>query len=151
MNKAFDNSVTTKWFVAGHAGPTWIDYQFASGATYAIDSYTITSGNDAPERDPRAWQLQGSKNGIDWVTLDERANQVFDMRYQTNTYDFTNAAAYPIYRLNIVEPAGSDFQLAEIQLFGPPGPAPEAGADAASDVAPADGAADVSSDGANDP
>jgi hypothetical protein len=139
MFKAFDNSIMTKWYVNGHPDVTWISYQFPGGTTFAITSYTITSGNDAPERDPRAWELQGTTNGIDWDTLDTRSDQTFELRFQTNTYYITNIKPYLEYRLNVLDPfPNSAIQLSEIQLFGDPGPTLEAGlgtADAALDRA----------------
>ncbi|MGE5557783.1 MAG: hypothetical protein ACM3WV_04145, partial [Bacillota bacterium] len=69
----------------------WIAYQFGGGASYAITEYTITSANDAPERDPRDWRLQGSNDGINWTTVDTRTGQSFGSRYQTLTYSVGGA------------------------------------------------------------
>ena len=65
-DKAFDNLASssngTKWCVGFKPLPTQpvsIMYTFASSQAYAITSYSITSANDVPVRDPRDWKLQG--------------------------------------------------------------------------------------------
>jgi len=51
------------------------------------DHYTITSANDAPERDPANWALLGSNDGgATWATLDTQINQVFTDRYETRAF-----------------------------------------------------------------
>ena len=46
----------------------------------------MTSANDAPERDPRDWTIQGSADGgATWTTVDTRTGQTFDQRYQTKS------------------------------------------------------------------
>jgi hypothetical protein len=64
--KAFDNknapSNGTKWCVYNVSTPTSpseLEYTFAVGTYYAITAYSVTSANDAPERDPRDWTLEG--------------------------------------------------------------------------------------------
>jgi alpha-L-fucosidase len=121
---AFDGSTATKWF-NGNGGTTgWLQYQFG-GTAWAVSQYRIASANDVPGRDPRNWQLQGSTNGVNWVTLDTRANQTFAARFSFNTYNLTNILAFPYYRLNITanNGDGAGLQLSELQLFAePPGP-----------------------------
>jgi hypothetical protein len=139
MQKAFDNSVTTKW-IALNVQTAWIRYQFGGGATYAISAYTITSANDFPLRDPLDWRLEGSMDGLNWTVVDARTGQVFLDRLLTNQYSFTNTTAYPVYRFYIVTNGGeTSTQVAEIQLFGNPGPVSDAaiggGSDAARDSA----------------
>jgi len=152
MQKAFDNTVTTKW-IALNVQTAWLRYQFGGGATYAITSYTVTSANDLPGRDPRDWRLEGSMDGVNWTTVDARAGQVFPDRLLTNQFSFANTTAYPVYRFFVVANSGdASTQVAEIQLFGNPGPMSDAaiggGTDAAADsTATTDGA---SSDGPRD-
>jgi hypothetical protein len=101
-------------------------YDFAGTTAYAIDKYTITTGNDQAPRDPKSWTLQGCQGsctaGSDtgWITLDTRTNQLAGAaRYQTSTYSFTNATAYQQYRLRITANNGdaARTQIAEIQMF----------------------------------
>jgi hypothetical protein len=143
MTKAFDANVTTKW-IALNVTTAWIRYQFAGGATYAINSYTITSANDFPGRDPMDWRLEGSMDGVNWTAVDTRTGQTFADRFLTNQYTFTNTTAYPVYRFFVVANSGdpSGTQLAEIQLFGPPGPISDAAIGGGSEAG-RDGAADA--------
>jgi hypothetical protein len=132
--KAFDNSSATKWLDFANANPStrasWIQYQYANNGKFVVTQYTITSANDAPERDPRDWQLLGSNNGGQtWVTLDSRTNQTFSGRFVKNSYSVSNSTAYNIYRLNILSVANpgsaNSVQLSEIELIGlPPLPPP---------------------------
>lgn len=123
--QAFDGSTATKWFNANGGTSGWLQYQFGGGAAWAVSQYRIASANDVPGRDPKNWQFQGSTNGVNWITLDTRANQTFAARYSFNTYNLTNILAFPYYRLNITANNGDwgGLQLSEFQLFAePPGP-----------------------------
>lgn len=42
-----------------------------------VSAYALTSGNDAPDRDPKNWTLQASTDNTTWVTLDTRTNETF--------------------------------------------------------------------------
>jgi hypothetical protein len=148
--KAFDNDINTKWYVRGNPTPS-IAYHFGGTKSYVITSYTITSGNDAPDRDPLSWRLEGSnsQNLTTWTTVDTRTNETFANRGQTNYYSFPNTNGYIIYRLVVTANNGNlnfggEFQVAEIQLFGDPTPvdagtgtdASSGGGDAATEAAP---------------
>ncbi|MDZ7900088.1 MAG: hypothetical protein U5N85_18955 [Arcicella sp.] len=116
--------ISTKWLIFNPTGV--IDYDFSGNDAYAINSYTITTANDAPNRDPKNWTLQGSNTGLpgDWANLDTRNNQFENVpRYHTITYNnFNNTTAYKYYRLNVTANWGDNLlQIAEIQMFGPAG------------------------------
>jgi hypothetical protein len=120
-DKLFDGDVATKWYVTATATP-WIVYQFAPGTTYAIDSYTVTSANDVPTRDPKSWRLEGTNDPAlaTWTVLDTRTDETFASRFQTNAYSFKNTTSYAAYRFFVVANSGAtSFQLAELELFGP--------------------------------
>lgn len=60
--QAFDGSAATKWldFGAAGGGSAWLEYRLPpSAAPAAVLRYALTSANDAPERDPRDWALEG--------------------------------------------------------------------------------------------
>ncbi|MFI6760384.1 GH92 family glycosyl hydrolase [Micromonospora sp. NPDC050417] len=111
--RVVDHNVSTKWLVFAPTG--WVRVRL--DAPVAIVHYALTSANDAPERDPKNWTLEGSTDGQNWTTLDTRTGQTFTERFQTKEYRIENATAYPYYRLNIsAVGSGNIVQLAELQL-----------------------------------
>jgi hypothetical protein len=114
--KAFDANPSTKWLITTSTG--WIQYKFATGVTQIATSYSITSANDVPGRDPKNWTLQGSNNGTSWTTLDTRTNETFATRFLKKNYTFSNTTAYAYYRLTVSANNGeTNLQLAEIGLY----------------------------------
>jgi len=113
-----DNNPYTKFYQAD--GSTWIVQQTPAGSV--VTQYTLTSANDFPERDPRAWLLEGSNDGTSFTPLDARAGQSFMSRHQTRVFTCNPlAASYTYYRLTIQatqRPVTLDTQLAEWRLLG---------------------------------
>jgi lysophospholipase L1-like esterase len=117
-DKAFDNLTSTKWYNFNTSGSIWVQYQFCNGASYAINSYTLTSANDSPLRDPKTVSISGSNNGVNFTLLDTRTNIVFSSRFQTLTFNFTNSNAYQYYRFDMTANTGNDgLQVSEIELI----------------------------------
>jgi alpha-mannosidase len=134
--QAIDNSTTTKWLDFANANPStrasWLQYQYAGGKRYIISSYTLTSANDFPARDPYNWRLRGSNDGgTTWTTLDTRSGVVFASRYQKQTFSIASPAPYNVYRLAIDQvddpTTANSVQLAEWELIGSPQPVTVAG------------------------
>jgi hypothetical protein len=118
-NSAFDLNTNTKWFGGDNNSTGWLAYQFAGTTSHVVHSYSITSANDVPQRDPVDWQLQGSSNGGSWIIVDQRSAQVFATRHQTNSFTCSGSTAYRWYRLLITANNGaSSLQLAELALYG---------------------------------
>jgi hypothetical protein len=116
--KLVDNNLNTKFLVGGLPSEMelWMQQQLASAQ--AVNRYTITSGNDAPDRDPTHWELQGSNDASSWVTLDSRTEESFSGRNQTREFIVENQKAYSYYRLFITKNGGSDaVQLSEWRLL----------------------------------
>ncbi len=115
-----DNKADTKLCVVEKGHTIWI--QYISPTPVQVKRYTLTSANDAPERDPKNWTLEASNNGTDWEVLDTQANQYFASRYCTLEYNVTNGkenSYYTYFRLNVSKIlCGKTFQLAEWQLLG---------------------------------
>lgn len=115
-DKVWDNNALTKFLLFNFNGPVWI--QFDCNEPAVATMYSLTSANDAPERDPNNFNLQGSNDGSTWTTLDTRVDDRFDVRFQQKYYRFRNTVAYKYYRLNITKTLNSDLmQLAEWRLF----------------------------------
>ncbi len=115
----FDNDVTTKYLVGDDS--TWIDV--ITTVESVVTSYTITSANDAPDRDPRDWRLMG------WNSMDEKWDTIHMVDdnpswpdfFTPQTWTFTNDMAYTTYRLAIDSINYSPqnlMQIAEFEIFG---------------------------------
>ena len=116
--KLVDQDVTTKFLQAGFDGTQKCTFELAT--PQVVGAYTLTSGNDAADRDPRFWILQGSLDGIQYTDLHtvtvcpwENTNEGSSRR-QTKLFHFDNYVAYKFYRLYIKSNRGSRvFQLSE--------------------------------------
>ncbi|WP_113704525.1 GH92 family glycosyl hydrolase [Nonomuraea lactucae] len=108
-----DGDVNTKWLV--FAGTGWVSVKLAK--PIKVVRYALASANDAPERDPRDWTLEGSADGQSWTAVDTRAGQTFDGRLKTREFEVATPAPYLHYRLNVTRNgSGGIVQLAELQL-----------------------------------
>src|SRR5688572_30295656 len=74
--KVVDEDPATKYLTRNPT--TWI--QFQTGFQAVVTRYSLTSGNDAPARDPRDWMFEGSLDGVAWTTLDTQIGQTFASR-----------------------------------------------------------------------
>lgn len=72
-NKWLDFRASTG-YVAAVRDRVWIRIDFPS--TQKITRYNWATGNDAQERDPATWRLQGSYSGTNWVDIDVQSNFV---------------------------------------------------------------------------
>ena len=95
---------------------------------FVLESFTLSSANDTPDRDPRVWTIDGSNDGSDWTTVYEQndpAAQVWTERLQVaffeNGVDYNSDTAYSQYRLSVTATnaeTGAFFQVGELELFG---------------------------------
>ncbi|HEY0467833.1 MAG TPA: hypothetical protein VGC79_26715, partial [Polyangiaceae bacterium] len=110
-----DGKTATKYYV--NKQQLWLRYQMTRPTI--ITAYDLTSGDDAPGRDPKSWTFEGSLDGFTWTVLDPRTNQTFSGRGVSNSYTFRNTTPYLDYRLNISENQGQPAtQLAELRVGG---------------------------------
>lgn len=126
-DRLFDNQKDTKWLDLAPDG-SWIQYAYAPGIAGRLTSYTLTSANDAPERDPAQWHLQGSNDGgASWTTVDSQTGVAFSDRHQKRAFPVSGAPTYKAYRLNITKvwdrSNANSVQLAEMELLGQKVPA----------------------------
>ena len=86
---------------------------------YVLKGYSLVSGNDAPERDPATWTLEGSTDGSTWLEIDNNSGQTFTGRGKRNEYLLANnEIAYQYYQFKFANEAGGAlFQLAEVELM----------------------------------
>lgn len=117
VDRTHDGDPRSKWCIDGP--PAQVVWQADLPAATLVSSYSLTSANDVPDRDPQEWTLQGSVDGSAWVTLDERTGRPFESRFQTKQFRIASPGSYRHYRLVFVPKAGvSHFQVAEIALTG---------------------------------
>lgn len=118
--KLVDNSIDTKFLIsAAHEVLPDFWYQLTFPNPIVLGAYTMTSANDAQDRDPKSWRLLGSNDGTTWDVLDNQPNQVFSARKFTIRYEFPNETPYKIYRISISELYNSTnlFQQAEWRVI----------------------------------
>ncbi|EFM10833.1 Carbohydrate binding family 25 [Paenibacillus curdlanolyticus YK9] len=109
----YDGTSTTKWLTSQSSGFVRFDF----GQTITLDGYAITAANDASERDPKSWTLQGSNDGASWTAIDSRSDENFNRRHQRNDYAISsNPAAYRYYQFNFTNHSGSILQIGEIEF-----------------------------------
>jgi autotransporter-associated beta strand protein len=63
--KAIDGDFNTKWLNHNNA-----PLVFDLGSSQTFDGYQLTTGNDAPDRDPVRWTIETSTDGITWKLVD---------------------------------------------------------------------------------
>ncbi len=148
----FDNKVgasNDKWCCNG---PTqWIQVGFSQA--YVLDSFTITSGNDVPSRDPDVWKIQGSNDGSNWTDIyvynNNGTSPWGSTRLQVRLYegggvDYNTPSAYSYFRYYVSSiVSGSMHQINEIEFFGT---AADTTAPTLSSSTPADNATNVAVD-----
>lgn len=116
IEKLVDGDLGSKYLTGTKT--TWAI--FKTNNPSLVSRYSLTSGNDAPGRDPKNWTLQGSNDGNNWTVIDSRENIKFPLREQTITFEIENETVYSYYKLDITENNGDGiFQLAEWTLYGP--------------------------------
>jgi LPXTG-motif cell wall-anchored protein len=113
--KAFDSDSKTKFLVFSKA-PAFLQVKLKQKAI--ITSYSITSANDEPKRDPKSWELLGSNDGQNWEAIDKQSGQAFAKRFEKKEYTISNnTKEFLHYKLNITENGGADIiQLADLDL-----------------------------------
>ncbi|MGK6351261.1 discoidin domain-containing protein [Parapedobacter sp. DT-150] len=117
--KLVDNDTGSKFLVGDYRADLWV--QLVYDAPTKLGAYTLTSANDAPDRDPKDWELLGSNDGENWVTLDARTGEVFTERFQTKRYEFNTAELYTHYRIQFGVNNGSNlWQLGEWRVIRVP-------------------------------
>ncbi len=92
-----------------------------SGLTI-VSGLTLTSANDAPERDPASYTLEGSYDGVNFTPISSGSVPAFAARFQKNTILFDNKVPFLSYRLIFPtvanEAAANSMQISEVELLG---------------------------------
>lgn len=122
---ALDNNTATKWLSFEPNG-TFYQVEFTGGASHALNSYTITSGGDAPERDPYSWTLSGSNDGVNFSVVDTQEGETWSDRGIVQQFLVGNSTAFTTYRFDFLTqqgagvpnaPTPNSIQIGEIELL----------------------------------
>jgi len=125
-----DDKVTSKYLNFGGASqPSGIIVTPAVGAT-VVTGLTFTTANDAPERDPVAFELYGSNQGVEgpWTLIAKGAIDDFSrplawprLWKNVTPIGFANTTPYANYKVAVTAvrgPNANSMQIAEIELLG---------------------------------
>ncbi len=116
IDGSVDGNTRTKWCVQ-NAKPT-VQWQAELPEVKKVESYTLTSADDVPARDPQVWVLEGSVDGKAWTELDRRSfDKPFEKRFETKRFEVTRPDDYRFYRFTFT-PRDAYFQVAEVALAG---------------------------------
>lgn len=84
-DKAFDGSLGTKWLCFEKEG-AWLELRIIDESISGIASYSMTSAQDEPSRDPATWRVELRQEDGVWVTVDRRVNVEFGSRGETKAF-----------------------------------------------------------------
>ncbi len=115
---AIDNSANTKYlnFDKLNTG-----FTVTPTGTGIVRGLAIITANDAPERDPTSFILEGSDDGVVFTTIASGALNPPTARFAINQVGFSNSTAYSRYRVTFptvrTPAAANSMQVAEVQLL----------------------------------
>lgn len=120
----FDNKVgggNDKWCCEDPttAKPLWVAVQFKNPVK--LTHFTITSGNDAADRRPTQWQIQGSNDGANYTPIYVFDNPVPIWTEHNQVAKITlatPAAPFRYLRYYVIHTPGTLHQINEIEYFG---------------------------------
>jgi hypothetical protein len=115
---AFDGNTGTKYlnFDKQNAGVT---VKLSQGRV--VQKFTITTANDAVERDPASYKLYGSNDGVNWTLIQEGPLSLSNDRFAASgEIAVTNTNAYVYYFMifpSIKNNSGNSVQIAELTYY----------------------------------
>ena len=120
----FDGNTGSKYFADPPNGTSYtVPYivEWDYNKAFLANSYSLTTGNDMPSRDPKSWVLYASEEaeGEDsYVQVSEVIDFKEDSRGKTVKFDLDAPGTYQRYRLvvNDLRDNTQKFQLAEIEV-----------------------------------
>ena len=69
--------------------PLTLTFAFNGNRREWINRYSIQAATNRAAADPRDWRLSGSTDGMNWILLDYRSNEVFTTRGQRREFALT--------------------------------------------------------------
>ncbi|CAN0920446.1 Peptide-N(4)-(N-acetyl-beta-glucosaminyl)asparagine amidase [Linum grandiflorum] len=123
VTSAFDGLQASKWEEPNGGRGGWILYSLKDSKKCELEAYEITSANDAPERDPKDWIVDGSDDGgSNWHILDTRTSELFQDRFQCRSFEVRmkglpcNAFRFRFLAARDIQ-SNSRLQLCSINLY----------------------------------
>lgn len=120
----FDNKVgggNDKWCCDDPTidNPVWAAVEFENPVS--LTHFTVTSGNDSPDRDPTDWAIQGSNDGEIYTDIFHFTDSTTPWTERNQVVKFTLPPGIPLYsfiRYIAYETPGTLHQINEIEYFG---------------------------------
>lgn len=120
--KLIDNNKGTKFLVFGAVPAEGYWARYRAQNPWVVTKYTITTGNDAPERDAKTWKFQATNDTLGtWTDLDTRTGVLTPNRSFSYTYYFPNTTPYTYFRLLVTQNNGDGGimgQIGELEIWG---------------------------------
>ena len=117
----FDNTIgagQAKWCCDG--APQWITVEFE--IPISLESFTLTSGNDVPGRDPVRWGIYGSNDNETFDPIFEQDDPVSLWPQRLQVLHFINprrTKPYKFIKYQVdTQASGGNHQINEIEYFG---------------------------------
>ena len=115
---SIDNNVGTKFLDFDKLN---VFFVVNTNSSSVANTISLTTANDAEERDPANYELYGSNNGINFTLITSNSIVHSSNRHYTTTYHFSNSVAYQYYKVlfpTVYNPnAANSVQIAEVQLY----------------------------------
>ncbi len=95
-------------------------FTVTAGGTGVVRALAIITANDAPERDPTSFILEGSTDGVNFTPIAQGTLTPPIARFGFTQAAFPNSTQYPIYRVtfpSIRDGSANSMQVAEVQLL----------------------------------
>ncbi|AUC83451.1 HYR domain-containing protein [Lacinutrix sp. Bg11-31] len=113
----------------------FLDFNAFDGIGFDVDllgvsntaiAMEIVTANDAPERDPNAYEVFGSNDGANYTSIATGAIPCVSTRFFSRTFSFSNTTGYTYYRVNFTGTCGTSNinQIADVQLYSAIGNTP---------------------------
>jgi alpha-L-fucosidase 2 len=116
IHASADGDPKTKWCMDKVTSP--VSWRVMLPAPQNVTSYTLTSADDMPARDPQEWTLEGSNDGEAWMKLDQRSLPgPFEKRHESRRFDIASPGSYRFFRFTFIT-KDPTFQVGEISLAG---------------------------------
>jgi hypothetical protein len=115
---AIDGTPDKKFLVFGTGG-MGLSVAPGVGAT-VVNAIAITSANDAPQRDPGAYELWGSNDGTTFERIASAQINPDPRRFLRRVFEFPNGSAFTSYRILFPRPqvVYDHLQVAEVEILG---------------------------------